>query len=337
MTAAVVLRDSKPAPGLRRLRRWRDMGGVASLISRSFPRGVDRTGRRMLAEMSALGRAGFLGWFIAPLIIPSAAYAEGFVWEEGGSIIGNASLSEVESASGRFVLSNVAVDPDHRRRGIGRALVEATVDLARQRGATLLLLQVEPENFPAVHLYSDLGFQSLTTRRLWTLRPLPRPPDPRSERETRPRLPTEWGLQWALAQRLHPEGLLWPHPLQDGLFRRNAGFGRIGPGSAGHWAWPAEGRPQGWVTARRTGDVGDWRLVLLVEPDGRGKGEGPLLRRAVAELEGRARRIVVELPAGTGEEELTALGFIAERTLSWMAKDWPGPSARDGGRLVAQS
>ncbi len=322
MTAAVVLRDSKPAPGLRRLRRWRDMGGVAALITRSFPRGVDRTGRRMLAEMSALGRAGIVGWLLAPLIVPSAAYAEGFVWEEGGSIIGNASLSEVEGNAGRFVLSNVAVDPDHRRRGIGRALVEATMDLARQRGATLLQLQVEPENLPAVHLYTDLGFRSLTTRTLWTLRPIPRPLDPRSERETRPRFPTEWSLQWALAQRLHPEGLLWPHPLHDGLFRRNAGLGRVAAGGVGHWAWPAEGRPQGWVTARRAGDPGDWRLVLLVEPEGRAMGEGPLLRRALAELEGRARRIVVELPAGTAEQELTVLGFIAERTLMWMVKDW---------------
>jgi hypothetical protein len=74
-----------------------------------------------------------------------------------------------------------------------------------------------------------------------------------------------------------------------------------------------------------------------VEPDGRGKGEGPLLRRALDELEGRARRIVVEHPAGTGEEELTALGFIPERTLMWMAKDWRDPSARGGGPLVAQS
>jgi uncharacterized protein YbjT (DUF2867 family) len=78
-------------------------------------------------------------------------------------------------------------------------------------------------------------------------------------------------------------------------------------------------------------------LVLLVEPDGRGKGEGPLLRRALDELEGRARRIVIELPAGTAEQELAGLGFITERTLTWMAKDWLGPSARDGGPLVAQS
>jgi hypothetical protein len=87
------------------------MGGVAALISRSFPRGVDRGGRRMLAEMSALGRAGILGWLVAPLVVPSTAYSEGFVWEEAGSIIGNASLTEVEGCPGRFVLANVAVDP----------------------------------------------------------------------------------------------------------------------------------------------------------------------------------------------------------------------------------
>lgn len=322
MTAAVVLRESKPAPGLRRLRRWRDMGGVAALISRSFPRGVDRGGRRMLAEMSALGRAGILGWLVAPLVVPSTAYSEGFVWEEAGSIIGNASLTEVEGCPGRFVLANVAVDPDYQRRGIGRALVEASMDLARKRGATLLLLQVEPDNRPAVHLYEAQGFQTLTKRTLWAFHPLPTASAPGWALETRPRLPTEWNEHWALAQRLHPEGLVWPHPLHPSIFRGAGGLGPFGVGGTAHWVWPAEGRPRGWVTARRTGERGGWRLVLLLEPEAHGRAERPLLRRALAELERRARRVVVELPAGVADSELTGQGFVAERTLAWMARDW---------------
>ena len=320
--AAVIRREARAAPGLRRLRRWRDMAGVAALIGRSFPRGMDRSGRRMLAEMRALGRAGFLGWLVAPLLVPSAAYAEGFVWEEAGSIIGNASLSEVEGFPGRFVLANVAVDADHRGRGIGRTLVEASIELARKRAAGLLLLQVEPDNHPAIHLYSDLGFRTLTTRTLWQARLGQGAPGPGRQDDVRVRAPTEWNEQWALAQRLHPEGLVWPYPLGGRVFRRTGRLGSFLPGGPLHWAWPAAGRPKGWMTARRTREWGGWRLILLVEPESQGTGEGPLLRHVLAALRGHARTVTLDLPAGAAEAELMSLGFSAERTLAWMARDW---------------
>ncbi len=322
MTAALTRQETRSSPGLRRLRRWRDLEGVASLIGRSFPRGVDRGGRRMLAEMRALGRAGLFGWLVAPLILPSAAGAEGFVWEEAGTIIGNATLSAIEGYPGRFVLANVAVDSSHRGRGIGRALVEACIDLARQRGATLLMLQVEPDNQPAVHLYASLGFRSLTTRTLWLAHPAPGPRDPALQADVRRRIPSEWPEQWALAQRLHPEGLIWPYPLNPATFRANGRLDSFLASGPVHWAWPAEGRPRGWITARRTGEWGRWRLLLLVEPESQGAAERPLLRHALASLRSHARAVTLDLPAGTAAAELAGLGFAAERTLAWMTRDW---------------
>jgi GNAT superfamily N-acetyltransferase len=294
------------------------MADVAVLIGRSFPRGVDQSGRRLLAQMRTLGRAGALGWLIAPFVIPGGAYSEGFVWEEGGAIIGNASLHEVEGAPGRFVLANVAVDPAHRRRGIGRSLVQASIDMARQRGACVVLLQVEADNDAAIRLYTGLGFRILTTRTLWTLRPGPSYSIGDPALDTRPAFPDEWKNQWALAQRLHPEGLIWPYPLSAGFFRRKGKLWSLALGSPLHWGWPADA-PRAWLTARRSTDYGAWRLILMVEPEAHGTAEGPLLRRALAELSGRARAIVLDHPAGAAVAELGALGFAAERTLAWMA------------------
>jgi ribosomal protein S18 acetylase RimI-like enzyme len=46
----------------------------------------------------------------------------------------------------------------HRRRGIGRTLVQALAQNARDRGAHQLYLQVERDNAPALALYRGLGF-----------------------------------------------------------------------------------------------------------------------------------------------------------------------------------
>jgi GNAT superfamily N-acetyltransferase len=307
------------------------MAEVAVLIGRSFPRGVDSSGRRLLAQMRSLGKAGPLGWLIAPFVVPSGAYSEGFVWEEGGRIIGNASLHEVEGQPGRFVLANVAVDPEERSRGIGRALVEASIRLARQRGASILILQVEPDNERAVRLYTHLGFRLLTTRTLWALRPGLAAAANDAGEDTRPAIPDEWKDQWALAQRVHPEGLVWPYPLSAAFFRRRSHLDALVLGGHLHWAWPAEGRPRAWLMARRSVDRGGWRLVLIVEPESRSTAERPLLRRALSELRGRARSILLEQPAGAAVRELVDLGFAAERTLAWMALELDASSpSRDG-------
>jgi hypothetical protein len=137
----------------------------------------------------------------------------------------------------------------------------------------------------------------------------------------------EWKDQWALARRVHPEGLVWPYPLSAAFFRRKGKLGWLVFGSPLHWGWPADA-PRSWITARRSLDYGAWRLILVVEPEARGAAEGPLLRRALAELSGRARSIVLDHPAGEAAAELGALGFSPERTLTWMAREWRGAGGR---------
>ncbi|NET51570.1 MAG: GNAT family N-acetyltransferase [Merismopedia sp. SIO2A8] len=52
------------------------------------------------------------------------------------------------------------VDPDHRRRGIGTALMERASRWAKERGDRKISLQVFSNNHPALAMYHHLGYQT---------------------------------------------------------------------------------------------------------------------------------------------------------------------------------
>lgn len=75
---------------------------------------------------------------------------------------------------GGFVLARTAADeaeilmlavlPDFRRRGLGRALLAAAVQEASARGARTLFLEVAAGNAPARALYAGSGFAEAARR-----------------------------------------------------------------------------------------------------------------------------------------------------------------------------
>jgi ribosomal-protein-alanine N-acetyltransferase len=62
-------------------------------------------------------------------------------------------------------VNNVAARRDYRRLGVGRSLMEAAIDEARQRGAAQVLLEVRASNEAAQLLYKNLGFKFAGRRR----------------------------------------------------------------------------------------------------------------------------------------------------------------------------
>lgn len=63
-------------------------------------------------------------------------------------------------------MMDVAVHPDYRRHGIGRALVLALCEaLKKQMLATSLTLEVRDSNLPAIALYASLGFEQIGLRK----------------------------------------------------------------------------------------------------------------------------------------------------------------------------
>ena len=68
-------------------------------------------------------------------------------------------------------ISNVAVGPDYRRRGIADALIERLMTLCRAHGLSFVTLEVRAGNAPAVALYTKHGFQPVGLRKKYYERP----------------------------------------------------------------------------------------------------------------------------------------------------------------------
>lgn len=70
---------------------------------------------------------------------------------------------------------HLAVEPAARRRGIGRALMQASAARFRDAGATAWCLNVKPDNEPAIRLYEALGmertYRSSALRMPWSAVP----------------------------------------------------------------------------------------------------------------------------------------------------------------------
>ncbi|WP_236795779.1 N-acetyltransferase [Amycolatopsis sp. GM8] len=64
-------------------------------------------------------------------------------------------------------ISRLAVRPEHRRRGLARALMAGAGSWAAGRGATECVLQVAVGNSPALALYETLGFREHHRYRYW--------------------------------------------------------------------------------------------------------------------------------------------------------------------------
>ena len=58
-------------------------------------------------------------------------------------------------------LYSLAVSPEHRGKGFGRALAVWCVEALRAEGARDLTLEVAVENAPAIALYESLGFRKV--------------------------------------------------------------------------------------------------------------------------------------------------------------------------------
>ena len=89
-----------------------------------------------------------------------------FVAVEGDRAIGRLSLSrDVHPASRHVADLGLMVAETHRRRGVGRALLDQAVAWAASTGVQKLELHVFPWNEPAIGLYEAYGFEREGLRR----------------------------------------------------------------------------------------------------------------------------------------------------------------------------
>jgi RimJ/RimL family protein N-acetyltransferase len=92
--------------------------------------------------------------------VQSHADAAVYVAEDEGRVVGRLSLARDPHPASRHVADlGLMVAADHRRRGVGKALLAEAVAWSRSVGVRKLELHVFPWNEPAQRLYESFGFE----------------------------------------------------------------------------------------------------------------------------------------------------------------------------------
>lgn len=92
----------------------------------------------------------------------SSTIRPSFVVRDGGELLGYL-LGQMIVPEGELL--RIAVRPSARRRGVGRALIEAFLAHLQANGCTVCFLDVREHNAPAQALYSSYGFTPLDRRK----------------------------------------------------------------------------------------------------------------------------------------------------------------------------
>ena len=83
-----------------------------------------------------------------------------YLAEDGDNVVGRLSLArDVHPASTHVADLGLMVAATHRRRGVGRGLLDQAVVWAKSAGVRKLELHVFPWNEPAIALYDAFGFE----------------------------------------------------------------------------------------------------------------------------------------------------------------------------------
>ena len=116
-----------------------------------------------LPQVIAIERRAFpapwsLAMFVLELSKPSGVCLAAL---EHGRVVGYLVCSRYDTV---WHVMNVAVDPDHRRRGFGRTLIERLIDEVADPAARYTL-EVRQSNDAAIRLYEQFGFRPAGVRR----------------------------------------------------------------------------------------------------------------------------------------------------------------------------
>jgi ribosomal protein S18 acetylase RimI-like enzyme len=320
MASFTISARAEQHANLRPLSVLRDLPAVADLIEMCFSSTMDNDGKRYLQDMRRAGSDNsFLKWANRAAESTSLPLT-GYIWEENGKIVGNASLVPFRHNSQRiYLIANVAVHPDHRRRGIARALTERALQHAREKKVNNIWLHVRDDNPGAIHLYQKLGFIERARRTSWQATTDSRAPTLQTDIIVTGRNPRDWPTQLDWLSRLYPDLLGWHRKwdlsaLRPGLLNSLYVFFmdlNIRQWTAGRHdqmeaalAWIPSGRGESLFAA--TGERSDPDALTV------------LLMKARRDLAQYYPNIGLEFPAGEFDDAIRTAGFKSMRTLIWM-------------------
>jgi len=320
MSSITLPAQAQTHPYLRPLSVLRDLPAVADLIELCFSNTMDKDGKRYVQDMRRAGNDNsFIQWANRAAESTSLPLT-GYVWEDHGKIIGNVSLVPYRHKKERvYLIANVAAHPEHRRKGIARALTERAIEHAREKNIPDIWLHVRDDNPGAIHLYAELGFAERARRTSWYATTDAHAASLQSDIIVAKRNPRDWETQRGWLARSYPDFLAW---------HRGWNFDSLKPG---FWNWLylmfVDMNVRQWAAYKRD----ELQAALAWIPYGRGEslfaalgaGSDPaaltaLLTQARRDLFHLYPSIALDFPAGEFDPAIEAAGFNATRTLIWM-------------------
>jgi GNAT superfamily N-acetyltransferase len=322
-TLSKLLTSANSLPHLRQFDARRDIGPVADLIELCFEGTLDRDGRRYLQRLRSLAsQPSLLRWAASSADWNSIPFF-GYVWEQDGLLVGNASLIPYKLQGKRlYLIANVAVHPDYRRQGIARQLTLQSIQNVKQRQAPAVWLHVREENEAAYQLYYELGFRERARRTTWVCSEagfaaasMP------TDIQIIPARSHHWEMQRHWLLQSYPPEISWymsfePEGLNPGFMgglRRLLGQTFIRQWSAlrgkewlGSIAWQFSAGFQNW-------------LWLSASPQSDERVIRELLWH-VRQNTASKRPLALDYPAGQFESAFQSAGFRCHQTLIWMER-----------------
>ncbi len=320
MSSITIPAQGAQRPHLRPLSILRDLPAVADLIELCFSDTMDSEGKRYVQDMRRAGSDNsFIKWANRAAETTSLPLT-GYIWEENGRIIANTSLVPFRYHKQRiYLIANVAVHPDHRRKGIARALTERAMQHAREKKVSNVWLHVRHDNPAAIELYTRLGFIERARRTSWQASSDLHAQRLETDIAITSRHPTFWPTQLNWLSRLYPDLLGW---------HRDWNFNSLRPGL---WNWLyllfVDMNIRQWAAVRKD----QLQATLSWIPTGRGEslfaaaGERSdpdaltaLLIHARREVYHLYPNIALDFPTSPFDDAILAAGFKPLRTLIWM-------------------
>lgn len=309
-------------PQIRPLRSQNDLAAVADLVELCFAESMDADGREYLRQMRRIARNGYA---YAPGLNPfdrGKLPIKGYLWEEDGQVIGNLTIiSFLQGESRTYLIANVAVHPDFRRKGIARKLTLAGLEFARSHGAPSTWLHVRDDNYGAIDLYRQLGFIERARRATWQYEP-----DSSQRRESTPAsvqigapLLRDWPLLSQWLDLNYPAEVTWNFKFEKDNYRPGflLEFWRFLKGERmAHLAAHKNGQVIGSLIWEPTNLYAD--TLWIASPPELDEAAIPALLTNSKTWLPSTRPLAVNYPAGRAGEGFESCDFSLQNTLIWM-------------------
>jgi len=306
---------------IRPLNITQDLNQVADLIELSFVGTIDEEGNDYIRYLRRMAQdAQSMYWGLGSLQ-RSYATLQGFVYTVDEKIVGNLSLLPFHK-SGEFIylIANVAVKPDYRRKGIARQLTTRAIQYAQSKSARSAWLQVRDDNPNAIDLYIKMGFQERCRRTTWTLYPKNlkswNSADSMSLKSTSS---VDWINHQKLLSDVYPEMVRWNlgfriNRFNPGIMSKISRF--INGQYIKNFVIEKDHQCFGYITFEKTNLFSN-SLWMACE-----KGYDDRVLKAFYQRYLRRSNLLkplsINIPLGRAEKILEAIGFVKNHTLIWM-------------------